>query len=77
MNETLNSFPAFCVLFPRCRWLRVAFAAGLQIPPDMALVTEGLVTEGHMALCSSTHQLLKLSKGLREVKNEDTSITSQ
>lgn len=72
MNETLNSFPAFCVLFPRCQWLRVAFAAGLQIPPDMALVTEG-----HMALCSSTHQLLKLSKGLREVKNEDTSITSQ
>lgn len=72
MNETLNSFPAFCVLFPRCRWLRVAFAAGLQIPPDMALVAEG-----HMALCSSTHQLLKLSKGLREVKNEDTSITSQ
>ncbi|RMB88453.1 hypothetical protein DUI87_35195 [Hirundo rustica rustica] len=37
-----------------------------------------LVTEGHMALCSSTHWLLELSKGLGEAnKNGDTSITFQ
>lgn len=70
MNETLNSPPALCVLFPRCRWLPVAFAARLQIPPDLTLVMEGLVTEGHIPLCSSTHWLPKLSKGLGEVKNQ-------
>lgn len=71
MNETLNSSPAFCLVFPRRRWLCVTFAAGPQISPDTTRVMEGLVTGGHMALCSSTHGLPKLSKGPGEVKNTE------
>lgn len=50
MNERVNSSPTFCVPFPRCRWLCVAFAAGLQTPLDMRLEMEALAMEGRMAM---------------------------